>query len=161
MGLLAEALQSPAFSQEGRDREEKVIRQEMALARTDPEKSAYTRLAAVAYDAADPAHLPLMGTEADIAHHTCDALRAFHKANYRPENITVALVGRVKKEDARKFVAFLFQDSVTHLTETRPEITAYAALARAGSCRARPGCVAHHTQPCHCRCRLSRPGCSQ
>jgi zinc protease len=129
LALLAEALQSPSFREEDIQTEARVIADEMAVARTDPAKNGFSRIASIAYDASDASHLPLMGTEAVLHSVTSESLHAFHQLWYRPENMTVSLVGNVKLEEVRKFVSFLFR-GVGHTVASTPEVTAYTPLAR-------------------------------
>jgi predicted Zn-dependent peptidase len=130
LALLAEALQSPAFREADMRAEAKVVQAEMAVARTDPEKLGFSRMAALIYDTTDASHLPLMGTEENVARFTPAALRTFHKTWYRPQNITVTLVGKVSLEEARRFVAFLFRPDAANAVAVKPITSVYAPLSR-------------------------------
>lgn len=128
--LLAEAIRSPAFREPDIKAEAKVVAAEMAVARTDPAKNGFSRLASVVYDTADSARLPLMGTESNLASFTPEVLRAFHKKWYHPGNITVVLVGDISPEEARKFATFLFRAEGGLPVEIKADATVYAPLGR-------------------------------
>ncbi|MDX1933730.1 MAG: pitrilysin family protein [Capsulimonadales bacterium] len=130
LALFAEALLSPTFTDADRATEARVIAAEMAVARTDPEKHGFSRLASVAYDRTDPAHLPLMGSPDSVAAVTSPQLAAFHRKWYRPENITIVLVGDIAPEEARKFVGFLFRGGPRPPQTGTGEATVYAPLGR-------------------------------
>ena len=108
LSLLMEALKTPVFSPEQLAREKAVIRAEKAVAKTDPARAGFDRLAAVAFPPGDPYRMSLMGEGAAFEALNPDDLRRYYRERYTPANMTVTLVGDLSAEDARRAVAALF-----------------------------------------------------
>ena len=108
---LAPMLLHPAFRPDDVEAERPVIRAEMAYAASLPARMAYTDLAAAVWPASDPAHLPVMGTGENVARLTPDDLRAFCNRWYRPDNMTLVVVGNVRAADVESAATALFPPS--------------------------------------------------
>jgi zinc protease len=129
LGLIAELLQTPTFPAEQWEREKTVIRAEMAVALTDPTRSGFARVASAVYAPSDPYQLPLLGTSEAVNRLTSEDLRTFWKAWYRPENITVVIVGDVKPTDAKRIVTALFPVPAENAPPTaRSSVTVFSPL---------------------------------
>ena len=93
VGLLADMLRRPRFdaTELERVRSQRIagIKQE----KVQPAAVAGRVLPGLLYGAGHPYADPASGTEASIAGLTRDDLRAFHAANFRPENATLVVVG--------------------------------------------------------------------
>ncbi len=111
--LLAEIVRSPAFLPNQIAREKKVVRQEMAVAESEPGRLGFDRICSVAFPAGDPYTFPLMGTLEAMESLSLTDLRQFHKSHYLPGNMSVALIGAVNSEESRQTVMTLFPETVT------------------------------------------------
>lgn len=108
LGVLSEMLTRPAFRPADLNSERTVVRAEMAAARTETARFGLSLLCDSAFRPDHPYHAPLMGTEAALAHRQPEDLRAFWNRWYRPENITLVLVGKVTPDEARRLALSLF-----------------------------------------------------
>jgi zinc protease len=108
LDVLSALLLRPAFRPDDLAAEKAVIRSEMAVVGSEPERAGFADLAAVAFAAGDADRLPLMGSREFLDRFTADDLRAFHRRWYRPENLTVVVVGDVRAGDVADAVTSLF-----------------------------------------------------
>jgi zinc protease len=100
LDLLAEALLTPTFPDEELKR--KVAEIEAALRRSEenPEAVAGRALARLIYAGHPYAH-PIAGTVESVGRLTRDQVVAFHRAYYRPDAATIAVVGDVTVDEIR------------------------------------------------------------
>jgi zinc protease len=97
--VLADVVQNPAFRAEDLKTEKEVILSEMAAADADATRAPFTALATVAFPRDHPYHLPLYGPETNVQNFTRDDLLRFWRAHYTPQNMTLVVVGDVKRAD--------------------------------------------------------------
>lgn len=109
--VLADAVRNPAFRAEDIEIERRVILDEIATADDDPTRAPYAALAQVAFPPDHPYRLPLHGPPANVLRLAPDDLRAFWRARYVPANMTLVVVGDVKREDVVGAARALFGPS--------------------------------------------------
>lgn len=93
VALLADILR-PALRQEDFDTEKKVILEEIQMYLDHPPFGADDRLRAL-YFGTHPLGRSVLGTQQSIRQLTVEAMRAYHRARYTPQNITLVAAGRV------------------------------------------------------------------
>ena len=101
LDLLAEVLREPTFPEAELSRKAREIQAVLERAEEDPETLASRALA----DALYPGHpygRPVAGTKESVGQLTREQVVAFHRAHYRPDAATVAVVGDVSREEARQ-----------------------------------------------------------
>lgn len=108
LALVSEMVLRPALRPEDLDAERPVLRDEMALAAGDPVRAGVAALVDRLYPDGDPYRMPLMGLPADLDRIDADALRAFHTAFYRPERMSLVVVGPVDPEEVFAAAAAFF-----------------------------------------------------
>ena len=134
-------LHEPALAPDAWERERKVIIEEIERAGTDIEAEARRALAARLYG---PFASPSSGTAGAIRALTPDAIRAFHRRCYRPENIVMVIAGKLDLQPIQKAAL----DALTALSASAPDSGAVdgsvpAPLVHAANVRiARQGTVA-------------------
>lgn len=108
--VMADMLRHPAFRAADVAAEKPVILAEMAIVRTEPMRAGSAALATSGglFAAGEPYRLPLMGTAENVRQMTPDALRAFWKRAYRPDDMTLAVTGDVRADDVFDAASRLF-----------------------------------------------------
>jgi zinc protease len=104
LDLLAEVLREPTFPEAELSRKAREIQAVLERAEEDPETLASRALA----DALYPGHpygRPVAGTKESVGQLTREQVVAFHRAHYRPDAATIAVVGDVSRDEARKGIA--------------------------------------------------------
>lgn len=107
LGLLADILLNSTFSDDDFEREQEVIRQEIASSRDSPDDRAYD----LVHDAAWPGQAigrSILGTEDSIGHLNPKKLQDFLSEHYTPRNMVVSAAGAVHHEDFCRHVEALF-----------------------------------------------------
>lgn len=99
LDVLADAAAHPAFRAEDLEVERRVILDERASADADPTRAPYAALAQIAFPAGHPYGRSLYGPEENIRNLTRDDLLDFWRARYTPANMTLVVVGDVKREE--------------------------------------------------------------
>lgn len=108
LALISEMLLRPALRPADLDAERPVLRDEMALAASDPVRAGVAALVARLFAADPPYRQPLMGEPDDLARVDADALRAFHAVAYRPERMSLVVVGPVDPDEVFAAAAAFF-----------------------------------------------------
>ena len=93
MSLLSDLLLNAKMDEEEFERERGVILEEIAMGEDTPEDLVYDLLAE-AYFGDHPLARPILGTHDQIASVTREALIAFRKKHYRPDNTVLAIAGQ-------------------------------------------------------------------
>jgi predicted Zn-dependent peptidase len=83
-------------------RERLVVLEEIRRSDDNPDRRLYKHTSEMAYQYL-PYRRPVLGLSEVIEHLTSDQMRAFHRQWYRPENITVAVVGNISVARAIAF----------------------------------------------------------
>ncbi|MBC8102961.1 MAG: insulinase family protein [Cytophagales bacterium] len=96
LAILADMTLHPAFRAADVAAEKRVIRSEMAIARTEPTRAGFGALSEIAFGPDNPYRLPLMGSETNVDTMTPGALRLFWQQWYRPANMTLVVAGDVR-----------------------------------------------------------------
>ncbi|MDX1977164.1 MAG: pitrilysin family protein [Pseudanabaenaceae cyanobacterium bins.68] len=96
---LAELLLAANIPDQEFERERGVVIEEMFQALDDPDWIAYHNLMATAYGD-HPYGRPVLGYESSLRNLTAADLRQYHQGFYRPELMTVVVVGNVELEEA-------------------------------------------------------------
>ncbi len=111
LAVLADAVSAAAFDREELTREIEVVCEEINRSADSPGRVVSQALFSTAYQT-HPYRLPVIGTEQSVRSHTRERILNFYRRWYRPENMTVAVVGDVREADvlaaARKY--FRFED---------------------------------------------------
>jgi zinc protease len=133
LSLFAEMVQKPAFRPADMERERQVIRAELAVTRSDPQRTGLNQVAAILFGPDDPYRLPIMGTKENVAGLTSDDLRHFHRKWYRPATMTLVLAGDVHPDEAHDLALHLFSvpggDAVSAPDAASP-VTVFVPLGR-------------------------------
>ena len=104
---LAQMLLEAKIDENELEKERLVVLEELRQAKDDPDWVAYQHLIQTAYD--NHAYgRSVLGDEAIISQITAEQMRAYHRTQYRPENITVAIAGAVTLEEASTLVDAAF-----------------------------------------------------
>jgi zinc protease len=101
LDLLAEVLREPTFPEAELSRKVREIQAVLERAEEDPETVASRALADVLYPG-HPYGRPIAGTKETVGQIARDQVVAFHRVHYRPDALTVAVVGDVSREEAQR-----------------------------------------------------------
>lgn len=101
MELLSDLLLNAKMEEEEFEKERGVILEEIAMCEDTPEDLVYDLLAE-AYFGDHPLARPILGTQQQIASVTREALIAFRKKHYRPDNTVLAIAGDFEPEHFRR-----------------------------------------------------------
>lgn len=101
MDLLCDLLLNARMDEAEFEKERGVILEEIAMCEDTPEDLVYDLLAE-AYFGEHPLARPILGTHDQIASVTRDALLAFRKKHYRPDNTVLAIAGQFDTEKFRE-----------------------------------------------------------
>ncbi|HZP83229.1 MAG TPA: pitrilysin family protein, partial [Chthonomonadaceae bacterium] len=110
LGLLADCLRNPAFPAEELEKARGETLTGLQEAANDTATVATWRLYEALYPANSPYPHPPEGRSEDVRGITRDDLRDFYRRAYRPENVTLVIVGDVKAEAALASVEKAFGD---------------------------------------------------
>lgn len=107
---LADLVMNATLPEAEFDRERDVVLEELRQAQDDPDWVGFQALVNSLY----PGHAygyPILGTEDSLQQQSSEAMWRFHRDRYRPDNMTVVVVGDVPLADAkalveRSFIAF-------------------------------------------------------
>ncbi len=109
LSLLADILLQAAIPDDEFYRERDVVLEEIRGCYDDPDWIGFQALSETIYQH-HPYRRSVLGEETDVAQHTPNQMRCFHRTHYQPENMTVALVGGVEREDALSLTTKVFAD---------------------------------------------------
>lgn len=104
---LSEMLLEAKIGEEELEQERLVVLEELRQAMDDPDWVTYQHLMETAYGV-HPYSRSVLGSEAVVSGITAAQMREYHRANYRPENMTVAIAGAVTREEAIRVVDTAF-----------------------------------------------------
>ncbi|MBE5799924.1 MAG: insulinase family protein [Clostridiales bacterium] len=120
MSLLSDLLLCAKMDEEEFERERGVILEEIAMGEDTPEDLVYDLLAE-AYFGDHPLARPILGTHEQIASVTRQALMAFRKKHYRPDNTVLAIAGQFDLEQfkamAERYLGAWRAEGETHMPE--------------------------------------------
>lgn len=105
--LLAEILLRAEIADEEFYREKDVVLEELRSCYDDPDWIVYQTLLETVYRA-HPYGRSILGDEASLARLTPNQMRCFHRAHYRPEKMTVAIVGGIDRQQALSLIESAF-----------------------------------------------------
>lgn len=95
--ILLSFVSIPYFTDEGVQKEQGIIGQEIGMIEDNPEWQVYKQLMQALYHTS-PARTPVAGSVESISHITAQTLYDCHKAFYTPANMCLVVVGDVKPE---------------------------------------------------------------
>ena len=104
MDLLSDLLLHAKMEEEDFEKERGVILEEIAMGEDTPEDLVYDLLAE-AYFGEHPLARPILGTHEQIASISREALIAFRKRHYRPDNTVLAVAGDFRLEELKQLAA--------------------------------------------------------
>lgn len=107
---LAELLLNAEIPEDEFVRERDVVLEEIRSCQDNPDFLGFQALTESVYQY-HPYGRSILGTEADLMQRSPEQMRCFHQSHYRPENMTVAIVGGVEPELAVDVVKRSFQPS--------------------------------------------------
>ncbi len=107
MPYLGQMLLHAKIDEDELEQERLVVLEELRQAIDDPDWLAYQHLIETAYGS-HPYSRPVLGTEESVSKITASQMCDYHRAHYRPENMTVAIAGAVSREEAIKVVDAAF-----------------------------------------------------
>ena len=120
MSLLSDLLLNAKMDEEEFEKERGVILEEIAMGEDTPEDLVYDLLAE-AYFGDHPLARPILGTHEQISSVSREALIAFRKKHYRPDNTVLAIAGQFDLEQframAEKYLGAWQAQGETHLPE--------------------------------------------
>jgi zinc protease len=105
--ILADAISSSSFDATELERERKVILEEIRRSNDNPGGRVGRRVFEMIYEGTE-AGRPILGSEASVAGFSRDGIVGFYKKWYRPDNMTVIVVGDVTRERALALVREAF-----------------------------------------------------
>lgn len=107
---LAEMLLNAAIPDDELERERDVVLEEIRSYNDDPDWVGYQHLVQNIYQK-HPYGRSILGCESDIEQHSSSKMRAFHRTYYRPENMTVVIVGGIPVTPALELVENTFKSN--------------------------------------------------
>lgn len=110
---LAELLLHPAIPDEEFGREREVVMDEIRQTQDDPDWLGFQTLLEALYPT-HPYGRSVLGTQIQLMQQTPEQMRSFHRQHYRPENMTVVVVGGMSQEAALDLVSECFSHFDTH-----------------------------------------------
>jgi zinc protease len=105
---LAEMLLNAAIPDDELERERDVVLEEIRSYNDDPDWVGYQHLVQSIYQQ-HPYGRSILGSETDIEQHSSSQMRCFHRTYYRPENMTVVIVGGIPVAPALELVKNTFK----------------------------------------------------
>lgn len=106
---LGELLINAAIPDDEFTRERDVVLEEIRACSDDPDWLGFQALNQSIYQQ-HPYGRPILGTEQELMQQSPQAMRCFHRAHYRPENMTVVIVGGITQSAAWEIVNHSFSD---------------------------------------------------
>jgi predicted Zn-dependent peptidase len=106
---LAELLLNAAIPDDEFVRERDVVLEEIRACADDPDMLAFQALSESIYQG-HPYGRPVLGTQQELLQMSAENMRAFHRAHYQPENMTVVVVGGIGQEEALEIVSQSFEN---------------------------------------------------
>ncbi len=100
---LAELLLNASIPDEEFDRERSVVLEEILYSQDSPDNLAFEALIETLYQC-HPYRRPILGTAEILKNRSPQEMRCFHRAHYRPENMTVVVVGGIEQSPAVELV---------------------------------------------------------
>jgi len=100
---LAELLFNAAIPEDEFERERDVVLEEIRSCYDDPDWIGFQSLSESVYQL-HPYGRSVLGTAKNLQQHSPEAMRAFHRTHYRPENMTVAIVGGIEQNPALELI---------------------------------------------------------
>lgn len=128
LDVLHDAVSNPLFDKTDVELEKAVILDEISRNQSDPVQTCKDYLAKLLYGLHPYAH-PIVGSAESVKKITPELLASYHKAQYRPENLAVVIVGDVDAKQAFSAVNRLFAsatqpksapDRITALPPSKP-----------------------------------------
>lgn len=123
LDILHDAVTSPVFDKQDVELEKAVVLDEISRNQSDPVQTCKDYLARQIY-ASHPYADPIVGSAESVKKITPESLASFHKAQYRPENMAVVVVGDVDASQAFNAISKCF-GSASHpkaITNRRPAL---------------------------------------
>ncbi len=120
---LAEMLLDASIPDDQFAQEQLVVLEEMRQSQDDPDWLAFQNLMQTAYSN-HPYKRSVLGSEETILSLTPDQMRRFHRNRYRPDLITVVVVGAIAQQEAIDVVSAAFSCSNTHTADRKAEFSA-------------------------------------
>ncbi|WDF82006.1 pitrilysin family protein [Lacticaseibacillus pabuli] len=102
--ILLDFVQNPYFTEKTVNKEKGIIGQEIQMYRDDPNWQSYSGILGNLYPQ-HPVHLDVAGSVESIAKITPDILYRVHNAFYRPDNMTLTVVGNFDADEIYNLVA--------------------------------------------------------
>lgn len=125
---LAELLLHASIPEDEFERERCVVLEEIRQAYDNPDWVAFQALTESIYQR-HPYGRPILGTEEVLLGRSPQEMRQFHRAHYRPENMTVVIVGNVTQDEAIALIEQTFHsfepplDCPRYIPEAEPPVT--------------------------------------
>lgn len=92
--LLLDFVSRPYFTEESVEREKSIIKQEIAMCRDDPGRTAFVNLLGALYEN-HPIRIDIAGDEASVDSITCGDLYDCYRAFYMAQNMSIVCVGEI------------------------------------------------------------------
>lgn len=109
---LAEILLQAEIPDDEFDCERDVVLEEIRASDDNPDHLAFQNLCTSLYPY-HPYGRPILGEESQLALHSPEKMRCFHRTHYQPENMTVVMIGDVTEKSAIALVEKNFRDFAT------------------------------------------------
>lgn len=106
---LAELLLHASIPDDEFLRERSVVLEEILYSQDSPDNRAFEALLEILYQY-HPYRRPILGTENILRERSPQEMRCFHRAHYRPENMTVVVVGGIERSPVLELVDRCFDD---------------------------------------------------
>ena len=109
---LAEILLQAEIPDDEFDCERDVVLEEIRASDDNPDHLAFQNLCTSLYPH-NPYGRPILGEESQLALHSPEKMRCFHRTHYQPENMTVVMIGDVTEKSAIALVEKNFREFAT------------------------------------------------
>lgn len=104
---LAELLLNATIPKDEFERERDVVLEEIRSCYDDPDWIGFQALSESVYQL-HPYGRSVLGTAKNLQQHSPESMRSFHRTHYRPENMTVAIVGGIEQNPALELIERTF-----------------------------------------------------
>jgi len=117
--ILAECMQHATFNKQMLASEVKAVIEELRLYRDDHQNSVLEKMIAAIFPE-HPYHYPIIGSKHDLCNLDRDALMAFYKKHYHPNNATLVIVGDIDIDNVFESAEKFFGHIPTEKNYTQP-----------------------------------------
>lgn len=116
--VLADMIQNPLFKESHIKKEAGVVIDELKDIDDNPEELIFDKFEELVFDGHTLSY-PIIGTEKNILSFNSNVLHQYHKANYRLDNLMIAVSGAIKHDEAVKLAEIYFSGKKSSSSQKR------------------------------------------